>query len=539
MDKELQEILGLLKSVSAQLETVDSRMTNVESRLAAIEKKTSSDPSQTIPIKLISRALQLTEPEDKDVLLCLDFGTARSKAFATNGSDEIMVDIAVGQQAGSAIVHSVLSCVYIGDDGRIYFGETAAAKSELAVDRGARKRIDSFKAMITNASPGTDLRATPYGHDYNPTAIRLSEGDILSLYLAYFTDLAGQELTGRHGLSRYVRRRFTTPVFSEQHQQWASSVLRRHYTEAVLIADQFSGRWQDGIDVSEAKQVLQSAANQCAAVEYLMESSEVEPVAAFGSRFRYYEPRDVRRQLVSIVDIGAGTTDFATFAVLEQPERGVNMFLIPGSVHAVRKAGNEVDRILREYILNDLNKRHAGQDENIIARIKADLSLRQRSFKEQLFRDGRIEYTLADDTKGEVTLDSFLEDPAVKQFAAELQIEFEHSLRGIDPSWIREGAHGQITVIMTGGSANLPMVKSLGNRQVTSLSVALTCVPGTVLPRWVSRDYPELSDEFPQLAVAIGGSSRELPIFSEKQFSSFDGLSDQGKWVLPVASRGQ
>lgn len=539
MDKELQQILGLLQGVSEQLNQLDLRLGGVEGRLSALEGNGSLGPVQSEPIKLSSRALQLTQPEDEGVLLCLDFGTARSKAFATDGSDEVLIDIAVGQRAGEASVHSVLSCVYIGDDARIYFGERAAAMSELAVDRGARKRIDSFKSMITNASPGVDLRAVPYEKEVNPTSVRFSEGDILSLYLAYFTDLAALELTGRHGLSRYVRRRFTTPVFSEQHQTWASSVLRRHYAEAILIADHFSEKWQEGLDVSEAKRVLESAANQCASVEYLLEASEVEPVAAFGSRFRYYEPTETRRQVVSIVDTGAGTTDFATFVVLEQPELGVKMLLIPGSVHAVRKAGNEVDRILREHILNDVNARHAGLDDNMMARIKADLSLRQRTLKEQLFRDGRVEYTLADDTKGEVSLPIFLEDPAVKQFTADLQAGFEHSLRNIDPSWIRDGASGQVTVIMTGGSANLPMVRALGSGQVTSLSVPLSCVPGTTLPRWVSRDYPELSDEFPQLAVAIGGSSRELPAYSGAQFSSFGGLADQGRWVLPVAHRGQ
>jgi hypothetical protein len=312
MDSELQEILGLLKKIDSRFGHIEDHLQNVDERLTALEEAKDGDRKTPRELKLTSPALTLDKPENEEVILCLDFGTARSKAFATKGADENLVDLAVGTRAGQATSpHSLLSCVFISNEGQIFFGELAAAKSEHAVALGSRQRIESFKAMVTNASPGSDLRASIYGPAVNPTKAVLSEGDILTLYLAYLTDMAALELVKRHGLSRYVRRRFTTPVFKSEHQQWASDTLRRHYCEAILVADHFTESWQKGIDALEAERVLRAAAAQQARVEFLTADSIVEPRAAFASRYRNFEPEKPLRRLISIVDAGAGTTDFA------------------------------------------------------------------------------------------------------------------------------------------------------------------------------------------------------------------------------------
>jgi hypothetical protein len=535
MTDELREILALLQKIDTRFGQFENRLDRVEGKLAAIEA--SGDASPAMHLK--SKALELDKPGDEDAILCLDFGTARSKAFATQGSDEHLLDLALGQRAGQATApHSLLSCVYIADDGKIYFGELAAAKSEHAISSGARERFESFKAMVTNASPGSDLRAGPCSAALNPTSARLSEGDILTLYLAYLTDMAATELVERHHLSRYVRRRFTTPVFKPEHQQWASDILRRHYCEAILVADQYSGMWREGIDALEAERVLRAAAAHRSRVELLMADPLVEPRAAFASRFRNYEPKQSRRHLISIVDAGAGTVDFATFAVVEEPGKGLQMFLVDGSVHALRKAGNEVDRMLREYILAQAKNQHEGLDASVLARIKAALSLRQRDMKEALFKTGRAEFALTDDTKGAVELKDFLAEESVQRFSEELRNAFREALAGIDESWLRECAHGRVVVVATGGSSTLPMVQDLARLEFLVRSTKVTCSVGMSIPAWITRDYPELADEYPQLAVALGGSSRNLPEMSERTFDSFRGLSDQGKWFIPPAYKG-
>jgi hypothetical protein len=533
MSSQLDEIVQLLRGLSEKVTSLGSRMSSVESKVAELAGRADSNiPS----VQLESRALDLVEPEDGNVLLCLDFGTARSKAFATKDSDDILVDIAIGSRAGSSEPHSILSCVFISDDGRIYFGELAAEKSELAVSKGTRKRIDSFKGMITNANPNSDLRESLYDKDHNPTHVKLSEGEILSLYLGYLTDMAVTDLVERHKLSRYVKRRFTTPVFLDGHKQWASATLRRHYAEAVLLADHFNGCWNQGIEVESAKAALIASAKSYEQVSYLLVESEVEPVAAFGSRFRNYEAKEKVRRIISIIDAGAGTTDFASFAVVEKPGDDVEMYLIPGSVHAVRKAGNEVDRILGEYVIEKWRSQ-SGFDEATRERIRADLSLRQRGLKERLFREERVTYTLADDTSGTIELSEFLGSDKIKQFARDLREGFEKSLASIHPSWIREGTRGELAVIVTGGSSHLSMISDLANLQITVLPVALSCRRVPPIPKWVDK-YEELKPQFAQLAVAIGGASRELPKLAPTTFDEFSGLSDQGRWVVEPVMKG-
>jgi molecular chaperone HscA len=214
------------------------------------------------------------------------------------------------------------------------------------------------------------------------------------------------------------------------------------------------------------------------------------------------------------------------------------MFLVDGSVHALRKAGNEVDRMLREYILAQAKNQHEGLDASVLARIKAALSLRQRDMKEGLFKTGRTEFALTDDTKGAVELKDFLAEESVQRFSEELREAFREALAGIDESWLRECAHGRVVVVATGGSSTLPMVQDLARLEFLVRSAKVTCSVGVSIPAWITRDYPELVDEYPQLAVALGGSSRNLPEMSERTFDSFRGLTDQGKWFIPPAYKG-
>jgi len=533
MTEESDEIIDLLRQMNDRLERVDQKLDEFDTRLKDVEGREYNDEQY-----LISKALEIDAPSDSGVLLCLDFGTARSKAFATDGADDILLDIAVGQRAGGDSVHSVFSCVYISDDGYLYFGDVAAEKSQGPISRGSRKRIDSFKSMITNAAPGTDLRGILLDEHTNPTAASLTEGDVLTLYLAYLTDLAQTELVEKHGQSKYALRRFTTPVFTERHLNWASETLRKHYAEAVLVADYFHDSWQDGLDADEAYKVVRAASRNSERVAYLLADPIVEPVSAFASRFRNYEPKYDRRELITIADIGAGTTDFASFAFVETIGRGIKMFRIPGSVRVVRKAGNEVDRLLYEYILDAYQRRRPGLDDDTFARIKAELALQQRARKEELFVNGRCRPVLSDDTPVEVELSDFLQSEAVREFESNLAEEFVESLKQMSRSWLTEFAQGRVVVVKTGGGSRLPMAERFGNERVTLPERVVDVLAVKLVPPWVEEDYAELLHSFPQLAVAIGGASRDIPELADEEYTSFKGLAESGTWRLPVAYKG-
>jgi len=532
--KLLEEILSKLGRLEEQSAAT---LQKLEARIEALEAGAREEAVEPLSVELKSRALTLDAPENEGVILCLDFGTARSKAFGT--ASGVLLDLAIGDRAGQGgAAHSLLSCLFISDEGRIYFGELAAAKSEIPVSRNGRKRVDSIKGMITNSAPGSDLTQIRCDLAMNPTRNGLSEGDLLTLYLAYLTDMAALELSERHGLSRYVSRRFTTPVFGSEQRKWADETLRDHYCEAVLVADQFSGRWNDGIDANEALRVVRAARKHKSQLRYLTDIQVVEPVAAFSSRFRDFQPTAERRLLITVVDAGAGTTDFATFAVTQNPSSGLSMFTVMGSIHVFKKAGNEIDRILREHILDQVRTKHVGVDKDTMSRIEAQLSLDQRRIKEQLFRDERCEYLLADGTRGAVVLDEFLQLEAIEQFEGELRSEFEQSLKGMDSSWLRECGKYELHIVATGGSAELPMVSNLGKLMLNVNGVQTQCLRMPPIPSWVENDHPELRSQYAQLAVAIGGSQQVLPGNSEKQFEEFGGLGETGKWVIKPALKG-
>lgn len=513
------------------------RFERIESRLRKIEGPQGGG-TVLEPIEPVSSALSLNKPENSEVILCLDFGTARSKAFATSGDAANLLDLAIGLRAGQQqSVHSLLSCVFISDDGLFWFGEDAAQRSEQAVGAGSRRRFESFKSMLTNASPGSDLRAVDCHEQSNPTTTRLTDGDVLTMYLAFLTDMAASELEARHGVSRHVRRRFTMPVFQSEHRIWGERELRKHFAEAVLIADHFSGRWRDGIPVAEAARVLLGATRRYRDVLFLIEDALVEPVAAFGSRFRDTDGVVKKRTLITIVDVGAGTTDFASFCLIPDEAAGFTMFQIPGSVNAIRKAGDEVDRLLADYILKEAAPQHVHADESVMARVRADLKLRQRIIKEQLFTDGIVEVHLSDDTAVIVDRDKFVDEEHVKEFASALGKKFIESLQGMHESWIGEAAQGEVTVVATGGGATLPFIKGIGNGAVGKVSRLHHLQYAKTVPSWVS-EFEELIREYPQLAVAIGGAARELPEQADVQFSGFGGLGGSESWVISPVLKG-
>jgi molecular chaperone HscA len=483
-----------------------------------------------IPLNLDSIALE--GPEDAEVLLCLDFGTAMSKAFATESTDDQLLDLPIGKQAGQTEpLYSLVSSIFITNSGRILFGHRAIGEST-HTDSGTRRRFDSIKDILCK-DVVCDLDEAPLEAPYNPTEVRLTKGDMVTLFLAYFTDMAASELEDQ-GYSRYVRRRFTRPVLPQDRAPWAEDQLRTLLARAQVLADTLHGQWNDGIDAAKVKHILRQIKNLEEVPTFLVDEGVVEPVAAVGSRFREFVCEKAFRRLLMVVDVGAGTIDYALFAELHKKGHPIQVWQLPGSVQVLRQAGDAVDKLLRRYILK---KSDVSTTDNDFHMIDADLSLRIRQLKEQLFREKRTEFYLTNDRSGVITLNEFLIQPGVKELEKAIHEKFAECLKGVHESWISGlGGHG-LAIVFTGGGASLPMVRSLGRGDTFAYGKRIQLMPSTLTPRWVEEDDPDLAEEFPQLAVAIGGSSRSLPVLAPKTFQEFGGLEAEG-WTIPPASKG-
>jgi molecular chaperone HscA len=121
-------------------------------------------------------------------LLCLDFGTAMSKAFASAGRNKHL-DLELGAAAGQT-GFTLPSSVFISDAGRVFFGFDAIEKSEGLLETG-RERLDSIKEWLSLRIEGDlDGDSSVLQASMNPTRYRLTQGDLIRIYLAYLTDMA-------------------------------------------------------------------------------------------------------------------------------------------------------------------------------------------------------------------------------------------------------------------------------------------------------------------------------------------------------------
>ena len=470
-----------------------------------------TEPAQTasLPdIALALTAIERAEVTDPEVLLCLDFGTAMSKAFATVFPDKYL-DLELGTEAGRD-GYTLPSSVFIGDDGKAYFGFEAIEMSQDLVDSG-RERLDSIKGWLSLRREGNlDGEACMLQKAMNPTAYRLTQGDLIRVYLAYLTDMAEKSLA-YHSVKdpRYAKRRFARPCWPDAAQaQWADRLMRTMLAEAQILADTFSDRWSGGIPVADLKAAVEKIKALNKRPEYLIDDGVPEPVAVAAGAIADSENL---RDAFMVVDVGAGTTDFGLFISTHRPEDGeLRVFQVPASIHGLMQAGDKVDGLLRGFIAQ---RESIDPSDNSGRMILADLTRRIRGLKETLFKTGRLEYALADGTVGEIKLEDFLADDKVTRFAQAVESGFRKSLDAVDETWLRWLAMDgvRLHVVLTGGSSPLPMMQALGKGPIDVKGHRIVRQAVDPKPQWMKDMPDELLTVYPQLAVAIGGAAETMP----------------------------
>lgn len=459
-------------------------------------------------VSLSLGSIERDKVTDPAVLLCLDFGTGMSKAFATVFPDQYL-DLELGKEAGRK-GYTVPSSVFIGDDGKAYFGFEAIEMSQDLVDSG-RERLDSIKGWLSLRREGNlDGKACVLQKSMNPTEFRLTQGDLIRIYLAYLTDVAEMSLAC-HGIEepRYVKRRFARPCWPDSVQaKWADQQMRCMLADAQILADTFSGRWAAGISVGELKSALEQIKVRGERPEYLIDDGIPEPVAVAAGAIADSENL---RDAFMVVDVGAGTTDFGLFVSTHRPDdEALRVFQVPASIHGLMQAGDKVDGLLRGFIAQ---RESIDPSDNSGRMILADLTRRIRGLKETLFKTGNLEYALADGTVGQVNLEEFLSDDKVKRFAQAVEAGFKKSLEAVDETWLRWLAMDgvRLNVVLAGGSSPLPMMQALGKGVIDVKGHRILRQAIDPRPQWMQEMSAELESVYPQLAVAIGGAAETMP----------------------------
>lgn len=506
------------KAMSSPAPTVAAQIGEAPADTPTEPFASSIEPVQPLAAPAIAlnlSSLDRTQADDPNVTMCLDFGTAMSKAFAIEGYST-PVELALGQRAGAS-GYPVDSSLFISDDGILYFGPQAV---KLGTDAAAfgRARFDSPKSRLSMGEQ-LDIDKAPIKKEINPVEeTPVTEGELITLYLGYLTDLACSELEAQ-GHSRYCARRFARPCWSDDRNKWAEPLLRRMLAQAQILADTFHGQWHAGIPLARAKQAVAQLRELSSLPHYLLKDGIPEPVAAAASLMITDE---AQRQLFMVVDVGAGTTDFGLFLLQSNPDKDIcRVRIVPETIKVLEQAGNRVDDLLKFYILEHENiDKSSPEGEHNLRFLQSTIRLH----KEALFRDGRVMVPLANGSRALIELSEFLPSSRVKNFSDLLQQELMEVLESAGGGYLDLMRDGYLNVVLTGGGAELPMIQKLANGVIEVHGRTIMRKQMPHVPGWIKDNYPQFAPQYPQLAVAIGGANPDLPEMA-RSFADFKGLA--------------
>ena len=195
-----------------------------------------------------------------------------------------------------------------------------------------------------------------------------------------------------------------------------------------------------------------------------------------------------------VVDMGAGTTDFAALAA-----RGDGLEEIDEARVTLMQAGDMIDRILLDLLLQKApNLKSRAEQAELWRTVMASI----REVKEGLFLDGRTAISYRGKAIS-ITLRDLQKDRDFKAFLRETKRAFDRSLSALAARAAKDGSK-DVCAVAVGGGAYAPFVKDMIG--VQGAESARQILPAT--PDWAHAAAfgGNLAPIFPQLAIAIGGA---------------------------------
>lgn len=447
----------------------------------------------------------LKMPKVSNMRLCLDFGTAMSKAtLVLDGSEEQICVLELGKPGDQEEVSNVMliSSVYIDNTGLIWFGKNAVDRSLIEGEDGSRQRLDNIKRRLSEDG-FEDAVGAPI---FAPHGVEVTYGQMILAYLMFLTWATSRALESS-GYQRNVQRRFAMPCFPSNKSRDVSHELRRMLGEAQVLADTFSASMTSGIPVADFVTAVKSL--KAAKADYPFMAEDItEPLGVAGALLSWRNRVDM---LVMVIDVGAGTSDLSLYRILVDPQKGLNTAQeVSNSARGITEAGNFLDRVLIEFILKKAGVK-SDADGAVAARSKLELNI--RDYKETLFNEKFLFIALANGLDVEIELDEFLAIDAVKGFGATLRATMAEILEAVDYSfveWILSNPARYLTVALTGGGAALPMVQDLAKGSILVRGQKVPVQPALPFPTWLQTDYADLEDDFARIAVSLGGARKRL-----------------------------
>ncbi len=514
----LQELLALAKHPAPAKESpnVEQALRPTPDELAevGIAAPAVADRLWSSKFDLSTRAI--AEAPDRDITLCLDFGTAFSKAafwdeFKETGDPSDGADccraLPIGRQAGeTGFVYPISSSVYVSGDGTIHFGPAAVAMS-IRENNPRRARFDNPKEHLSKA-----VRETFYTQvlppEFDPTGSGLTYYEVLQAYLAYFTSHANQAAR-QHGYDGLLRRRFAIPNWTGEKSEFVKKEMRRILLDAQILADLIDpALWSQGLSIPFLRDALQqtktaSAGADSDAIEHAIYEFTA---AASGAVAKLRNSRDI----FLVADIGAGTCDLGLYYAVTpaaDADKPIKFASLCDARDVVNRAGRFFDDQLRMVIFEKAGIDPGGPESH---RLRPSIDREVQNLKHLLFATGASQITFLDEQTISVTLEEFEQRAPIGHFVRMFSNSVEKLLRASGAANLA-ARHNRVRCVLTGGGSATPFIRKLFEQpmRVDDTNVTFDVVDPT--PAWVEAGDEALVRTYPQMAVAMGGCDPSLP----------------------------
>ena len=492
-------------------------------------------PLQVFGPEINLSVFELAEPPT-DCRFCLDFGTAMSKCTVISGNVDEMENVQVlrlgipgDQEEDSEFM--LISSVFIDKDGMIWFGKKAIEHSLHEGNDGSRNRLDNIKRRLTEFGIGENVTGS-----YNPTETVCTYEEMVLAYLTFLTWTANECLPDI-SLPRNILRRFGMPSLAGEKSREVLGKMRMLLGEAQILADSFGESLTLGVPLRDFVETAERVRKMKLEYTFIDEAIS-EPIGVASSLPSWKSEIEM---LALVVDIGAGTSDFGMFKAIfdsNSDEKG-SAIEVANSSKSLPEAGNNLDKILTELILKEAN---VTAEHPHWINIRGALELSIREYKETLFNEGSVVVSLLYENDVEIHRQDFLALNAVKMFEQSIRETVQNILEGIDSSWIdwigslpeskSDGAPKpprKLLLVLTGGGARLQFIENLLEEPIHVRGKFIEVVRASKTPMWLAKEYPELEEDYPRIAVSLGGARRIL--FNNKGFASST-ASDSGPRYL-------
>ena len=297
------------------------------------------------------------------------------------------------------------------------------------------------------------------------------------------------------------------PCFPSDRAREVAHELKVLLGQAQILADTFSESLSKGLSLNLFLDAVSELYRNPINYSYIAEGL-TEPLGVANSLLSWKSPVDM---LAMVVDVGAGTSDLSLYRIAVNPAAGKNTAIeADGAARGITEAGNYLDRVLVEFILS--KAKVTTEHPNMLS-IRGKLELEIRNYKETLFNEEFLFVSIAGMEDVEIELDEFRTLASVINFGVSLRQAMESILEEVDDSfidWVSTNPSRYLTVVLTGGGASLPMVTELAKGEIQVNGRRIRVEPALKFPSWLRANYPDLEDDYPRVAVSLGGARRTV-----------------------------